>query len=232
MGALVATVNKKGENVVPTVVATLGELTHRGKAGHGIATPDMANTAATLEELEHNNHVSSIAIGHNLSCSMSRDQLQPVEGDGFTAVFEGRLFPAPNLPGVSEAQALVGKLGSNPLRNAGSILEKLDGSYVFAFAESNRIVAGRDVFGATPIYYGKNETYCVVASERKTLWNIGLKDVQDVLSSHEYGVCCHWSEEGEDAGTTWSWAADLGTRTLKASLGPPCEKEYTKIGFD
>ena len=61
---------------------------------------------------------------------------------------------------------------------------------------------------------------------------IGLKDIQDVLSSHEYGVCCHWSEEGEDAGTTWSWAANLGTRKLRVSLGPPCERGYKEMGFD
>ncbi len=177
MGALVAAVNRKGENVVPTVVAMLRELTHRGKDGHGIATPSSAATAATLEELDHNNIVSSIALGHNLSCIMPRDQPQPVQGDGFMVVFEGRLFPAQNLPRWSEVQEIVEKLGSNPLRNAGSILENLDGSYVFAVAESNRIVAGRDVFGATPLYYGENETVCAVASERKALWKLGLKEV-------------------------------------------------------
>jgi hypothetical protein len=61
---------------------------------------------------------------------------------------------------------------------------------------------------------------------------IGLKDVEDVLSSHDYGVCCHWSDEGEDAGTTWSWAANLEKRELHASFGPPCESGYKKIGFD
>jgi predicted choloylglycine hydrolase len=61
---------------------------------------------------------------------------------------------------------------------------------------------------------------------------IGLKDVQDVLGSHEAGVCCHWLEDGDDAGTTWSWAASLGTHRLHASLGPPCEKGYQKFGLD
>jgi len=67
---------------------------------------------------------------------------------------------------------------------------------------------------------------------RERRGNIGLRDVQDVLSSHEYGVCCHWSEDDQDAGTTWSWAADLGTRKLKVSLGPPCEKGYNELGLD
>ena len=103
MGALVAAVNRKGENVVPSVVSMLRELTHRGNTGHGIATPDMTATAATLEQLD-TNFVSGIALGHNLSRIMPRDQPQPVEGDGFTAVFEGRLFPSQNLPGWFEAQ--------------------------------------------------------------------------------------------------------------------------------
>jgi asparagine synthase (glutamine-hydrolysing) len=184
MGALVAAVNKKGENAVPRVVAMLKELTHRGKAGHGIASPDMVATATTFEELDQNNIISNIALGHNLSHIMSRDQPQPVEGKGYTVVFEGRLFPAPNLPGVSEAQEIAGKLGSNPLRNAGSILEKLDGSYVFAIAESDRVVVGRDVFGTTPLYYGKNETLYAVASERKALWKLKMEAVRSFPPGH------------------------------------------------
>lgn len=178
MGALVAAVNKKKENVVATVVAMLQELTHRGNDSHGIATPASVATAATLEDLELNDHVSCVALGHNLSYILPRDQPQPVQGDGFTVVFEGRLFPSPNLPDLSEVREIVGKLGSNPLRNAGSVIEKLEGSYVFAVAQSNKVIVGRDVFGETPLYYGENEIVCAVASERKALWKIGLEDMQ------------------------------------------------------
>jgi asparagine synthase (glutamine-hydrolysing) len=178
MGALVAAVNKKGENVLPTVVAMLRQLKHRGNSGHGVATPDLAKSAKTFEELNFKNLSSSVALGHNLSCILPRDQPQPVQGNGFTVVFEGRLFPSPNLPDLPEVKEIVGKLASNPLRNAGSIIESCDGSYVFALAESSRIVAGRDVFGATPLYYGENDTLCAVASERKALWKNGIRDVR------------------------------------------------------
>jgi asparagine synthase (glutamine-hydrolysing) len=178
MGALVAAVNRKGENVVSTVVSMLRELTHRGNDGHGIATPSSATTATTLEELELENYVSSVALGHNLSCILPRDQAQPVQGNGFTVVFEGRMFPSPNLPDLAEVQEIVEKLASNPLRNAGNIIESCEGSYVFAVAESNRIIAGRDLFGAAPLYYGMNENVCAVASERKALWKLGLKDAR------------------------------------------------------
>ena len=178
MGALVAAVNRKGENVVPTVVSMLRELSHRGNDSHGIATPVSVTTATTFEELELKGYVSSIALGHNLSCILPRDQPQPVQGNGFTVVFEGRMFPSPNPPDLSEVKEIVGKLGSNPLRNAGNIIKSCDGSYVFALAETNRIIAGRDLFGATPLYYGENDTVCAVASERKALWKIGLEDVE------------------------------------------------------
>ena len=178
MGALVAVVNRKKEDAVSTVVSMLRELAHRGNGGYGIATPAVASTAASLEEMEQRNCSSSVALGHNLSCILPRDQPQPVQGDGFTVVFEGRLFPSSNFPDLSEVQDIAGKLGSDPLRNAGSILEKMSGSYVFAIGESGRIVAGRDVFGATPLYYGQDETVCAVASERKALWKIGLKEAR------------------------------------------------------
>jgi len=196
MGALVAAVNKAGENVVPTVVSMLRELKHRGNDGHGVATPDLATSAKTFEELCVNKLSSSVALGHNLSCILPRDHPQPVQGDGFTVVFEGRLFPSPNLPDLPEVNEIVEKLGSNPMRNAGSIIESCDGSYVFALADSNKIVAGRDLFGATPLYYGENDTLCAVASERKALWKIGLEDVRSfppgqiaIMDNHGFSFC-------------------------------------------
>ncbi len=156
MGALVAAVNKAGENVVPTVVAMLQELKHRGNDCHGVATPNWAIYAKKFEELNVNSLDSSFALGYNLSCILPRDQPQPVRGDGFTVVFEGRLFPSPNLPDLSEVNEIVGILGSKPLRNASSIVEKLEGSYVFAVADSNRVIVGRDVLGVSRLSYSEN----------------------------------------------------------------------------
>jgi len=178
MGALVAAVNRKGENVVPTVVSMLKELKHRGSDGHGVATPDTIITVASIGELAANNFSSAVALGHNLSHILPRDQPQPVQGNGFTVVFEGRLFPSPNPNELPEVNQIASKLDANPLRNAGDIIEKLDGSYVFAAAEPDRIVVGRDVFGATPLYYGENSVLCAVGSERKALWKLGLEDAK------------------------------------------------------
>ena len=178
MGALVAAVNRKGENVVPAVVAMLQELQHRGSDSHGIATPNDTYTASSIRELPVKDLNSAVALGHNLSAILPRDQPQPIKGNGFTIVFEGRTYPSPNLPDLPEVKEIAEKLGGNPLRRAGEILENQDGSYVFAVAEGNKVIVGRDIFGATPLYYSQNETFCAVVSERKALWKLGLADTK------------------------------------------------------
>jgi asparagine synthase (glutamine-hydrolysing) len=178
MGALVAAVSKSGENVGPLVVSMLNELRHRGRDGYGVATPNSVTTTKTIEELSIDNVSSNVVLGHNLSRILPRDHPQPVQGNYFTFVFEGRLFPSPNLQELPEPKQLATKLVMNRIRNACHILESLEGSYVFALAENDRIVAGRDVFGTVPLYYGENDAFCVLATERKALWKFGLVNVK------------------------------------------------------
>jgi asparagine synthase (glutamine-hydrolysing) len=181
MGALVAAVNKMGENVVPRVAVMLKELTHRGKDAYGIATPKSATTANSIEKLDVKNCISSAAIGYNLSRILPRDQLQPVHGHDFSVVFEGRLFPFPEMPEVTD---ILRKLAPNPLKNTTHIIESLEGSYAFAVLASNKIVVGRDVFGTTPLYYGENDAIYAVASERKALWKMRIEDAKSFPPGH------------------------------------------------
>jgi len=181
MGAIVAAVNKKGENAVPEVVAMLKELKHRGVDAHGVATPTSAVTAKSIEEIAIQDISSSVALGHNLSRILPRDRPQPAQGDDFTLVFEGRLFPSTSLPDVDEVMEM---LESNPQKNAGHVIERLEGSYAFAIACPNQIIAGRDTLGTNPFYYGENETTCAVASERKALWRLGIKNAKSFPPGH------------------------------------------------
>jgi asparagine synthase (glutamine-hydrolysing) len=181
MGAIAAAVNKKEKNAVNTVVAMLKELTHRGVDAHGVATPNSVTTTKLIEEIASKNISSSVALGHNLSRILQRDQPQPVRGDGFTLVFEGRLFPSPSLAEINE---IVRKLGSSPQRMASHVVQKLEGDYAFVIAVPSKIIVGRDMFGTNPLYYGENETTCAVASERKALWTLGIRNVKSFPPGH------------------------------------------------
>lgn len=174
MGAMVAAVSKKNEDTIPKVIVMLKELMHRGDDAHGVATPSLAITAESIEELTAENIRSSTALGHNLRRIFSRDRPQPVRGEGFTLVFEGRLFPSPL---TAEVDGVMETLKPDLQRNAGHIIERLNGAYTFAITYPDKVIAGRDTMGTYPLYYGENGTTCAVASERKALWAIGIKDV-------------------------------------------------------
>lgn len=175
MGAMATALDRKGENAVPKVVAMLEELAHRGADAHGVATPNSVRMARSIEELSVGNINSSVALGHNLSQVVLRDRPQPVLGDDFALVFEGRLFPSPN---VSEVNYVAKRLRDDPQKKARGIIEELDGSYTFAIAQAKNVIVGRDSLGANPLYYGANRTTFAVASEQKALWALGIKNVK------------------------------------------------------
>jgi len=175
MGAMVVAVDRKGENAVLKVVSMLKELTHRGADAHGVATPNSVRMARSIEELSVGGINSSVALGHNLSQVVLRDRPQPVLSDDFALVFEGRMFPSPN---VSEVDYVVERLRGDPHKKAGGIIEELDGSYAFAIAQAKHVIVGRDSLGASPLYYGASRTTLAVTSEQKALWALGIKNVK------------------------------------------------------
>jgi asparagine synthase (glutamine-hydrolysing) len=175
MGALAAAFDRKERKAFPKVVAMLKELTHRGTDVHGVATHNRVKIAKSFDELTAEETNSDVAIGYNLSRISSKDRPQPILGEGFALTFDGRLFPPPKICEVDET---VEELKPDAQKNASNIIEKFDGSYTFAIALCDAIIAGRDTLGTSPLYCGENETTCAIASERKGLWSIGIKNVR------------------------------------------------------
>ena len=175
MGGMAAAVNKRGENSVPSVVAMLRQLAHRGSDVYGVATPVSGTVAHSIDELQVESMSSSFGVGQNLLRADWRDRPQPVLGEGYAFVFEGRLFPSPTKCDVEEA---MGKFKSNLWKDSAKIIEELNGSYAFAVASPDRLIVGRDTVGTNPLYYGENVRLFAVASERKALWNLGVEEAK------------------------------------------------------
>lgn len=175
MGAIAAAVSKKNENVIPHVFTMLKQLTHRGTDAHGIAVSNLVNIRNSLEDISIEKINSPIALGHNFSKILPRDCPQPVQGEGFSLVFEGRLFSCPSVSDVSEIMRM---LNPDPQRNACQIIKKIDGSFIFAIAYSNKLLIGQDTIGTRSLYYGENATTCAAASECKALWAIGIEKIK------------------------------------------------------
>jgi len=172
---MAAAVNKTGKNSVPSVVAMLRQLGHRGSDVYGVATPTSVTIAHSIDELQIEGVSSSVAVGHNLLRADWRDRPQPVMGKGYAFVFEGRLFPPPT---KCDVEAVMEKIGSNPWRDSAKIIKELNGSYVFVIASLDRLIVGRDTVGTNPLYYGRDEKLFAVASERKALWKLGIEEAR------------------------------------------------------
>jgi asparagine synthase (glutamine-hydrolysing) len=173
MGAMVAVVNKRGGNAVPATIAMLRSLKHRGTDAHGVATQASVEIARSLEELEDIDLNYNMAIGYNFSRITSNDMAQPVLGDGHASVFNGRFFPE-----KTYTDRFTSRLQANLEEEARRILKELDGAYAFAVSNSGKLVAGRDAYGLIPLYYGEDENICGLASERKALWTLGMRNVR------------------------------------------------------
>jgi asparagine synthase (glutamine-hydrolysing) len=152
MGAIAVAVNKKGEDAVATVIEMLRLLRHRGADSISLATSTSTLESQSINELEAKRLTSNIAAGQNHSLNLAGKNLSHdlVKKRGCQLLFEGQLFPPTQI---------------------------FDGSYAFAQVFCDKIIVGRDMFGTAPLYYGENPTYCAVASERKALWKLGMKDV-------------------------------------------------------
>ena len=184
MGAIAAAISKRAENVIPQVALMLRELEHRGTENRRIATPKSIKSAKSIEQMEQmatENLSLSVALGHNFSQAFSDEKLQPILGNGYAFMFEGHTFPSTN---ASAVEVLLRKSKSDIQKRCANIVKGIEGSYVFAVASQNILIVGRDSLGTTPLYYGENETTLAVASERKALWKIGIKNVMSFPLGH------------------------------------------------
>ncbi len=170
MGALVATVGKRGANVFDATVTMLETLSHRGSDAFGIASPHKISTEKTVEELRKKDIDSNALIGYDFAKILPRDNVQPVQKQGFAFVLDGRLFPVSSKNEVEFVAEEIAEIEDKAMR----IIRSFDGDYVFAMTKDDGIAVGRDSVGACPLYFGENEDICAVASERKALWKIGI----------------------------------------------------------
>lgn len=172
MGAVAAVIRKDDHDATKTVFLMLRELQHRGKHAHGIASHNRVSHAKSLQELETVKLGVPVAVGYNLSKIFSRDEKQPELAEDFAITFDGRICP---FQGKAEAALAKEKLQNNP-KKAEHLISELDGDFVFAITTKTEIVAGRSAIGVCPLYYGENTQLAAIASERKALWRVGLKE--------------------------------------------------------
>jgi asparagine synthase (glutamine-hydrolysing) len=174
MGAIVAVVQKRKQTAANTAFTMLKELSHRGKDAYAIASAKTRTLANSIGELNPENIQSNIALGYAFSKMLPKDIPQLFSMNNFALVLEGRISPSSK---TTATKQFLEKLKSIPEEIAKTTIKDCNGAYTFAIATMDSLIVGRDVMGLAPLYYGKNQTICAFASERKALWKLGLKTV-------------------------------------------------------
>jgi len=182
MGAVIAVVNKEDRSAADTAVVMLKTLEHRGVEAFGMASPTIVKVEKSVELLENGGINSPLLVGHVFSKILVSDKPQPTRLENSTLVFEGRIYSS--YTEVGDVEFVAERLQQNREENAEAIVRDFEGSFAFAVAESDKLIVGRDPLGAYPLYYGENADLAAIASERKALWKIGIKDTDSFPPGH------------------------------------------------
>lgn len=172
MGAIVAVINKRGENAAEHAVKMLKVLSHKGIEKFGLASPSTMKIDNDAEKLIGTNVNSPIIVGHAFSKITAEDKPQPIMLENASCVFEGRMHLAS--PEKSDVEIFVEKMREDHIRGAEWFLREVDGGFAFIIVEQERLIAGRDAVGIFPLYFGENRELIALASEMKALWKIGI----------------------------------------------------------
>lgn len=176
MGALVAAVDKQGQNAPKITIVMLETLASRHFDSFGIASPSVIEIQKILQDLNEQKPESRVAIGYGFSRILSQDKPQPLLLKSATMAFEGRIWSSETSD--SDAEAAARKLRPEYEKSAETMIREANGSFVSVIAERERLIVGRDPIGANSLYYGENTDLAALASERKALWRIGLRKVE------------------------------------------------------
>jgi len=70
---------------------------------------------------------------------------------------------------------IANKLRHEPEEGISNLIKENDGSFSIVVVTEDHILCGRDKIGTIPLYFGENNQYVAVASNKKMLWNLNLK---------------------------------------------------------
>lgn len=175
MGALIAILNKAGRDSTREAATMLKALKNRNVEKFGIASPSTSVIKETAEALESQKLNSFVAVGLAFSKILPHDKPRIIKLENAMLIFDGRIYPS--------TKDFFEKIPKTSIEAARNLL-KVDGNFAFAIAESNRLIVGRDSLGVYPLYFGENEKFFAVASERKSLWKIGIEKTSSFPPGH------------------------------------------------
>jgi asparagine synthase (glutamine-hydrolysing) len=156
MRIAVAVLDKRGGNAASAIADALRKVTI------GVETPGFLATPNETAD-------SPVALG----TASTKQELQPKQMEGAVTVFNGRTYRHKH---EGNSNFVAEKLRGNLERGAEDLLKNAEGDFALLAAEPDLIVAARDPLGVQPLYYGETPSLAALASNRQTLWHLGIDE--------------------------------------------------------
>lgn len=186
-------------NVIPLAKTMMKSMNKRGPDGTGLFIDNKLYQYESPEKILCNSPNTKLALGHNrLAIVGDRQHIQPFQScDGKLVlehngeiynykILKERLKKEHHFVSNTDSEVLVHLLEhyyketgfSDLLKAIRKTVEDIDGIYALAIKDENedKIYLVRDRLGIRQIYYGQNDKVIGFASERKGLWQIGIKE--------------------------------------------------------
>ncbi len=176
MKTTISVLNKRGEDATAFVLRVLQSIHTEKISSFKLASFSAVKTVESSDYLRKQSFASPVSVGCAFSKCLPNNEPQFVKLNDVTMVFEGILYSRGQ---DSINQVVVENLQHGDIFKLGeALLENTEGDFSFLILEKDRIIAGRDLVGVRPLYYGENETIAALASSRKALWKLGIEKPQ------------------------------------------------------
>ena len=186
-------------NVIPLSKSMMISMNKRGPDGTGLFVDNKVYKYESPEKIICNSLNTRLVLGHNrLAIVGDRNHIQPFQSCDGKIIMEhnGEIYNYKNLKeklkkdhkfiSNTDSEVVVHLLEhyyketgySDLLTAIKKTVANLDGIYALAIKDRNedKIYLVRDRLGIRQIYYGQNDKVIGFASERKGLWQIGIKE--------------------------------------------------------
>jgi len=174
LGAVAAVFSRSHIDAPSMVAKMLCAMRHRAQDGAAVAWDGNLDSASSPSRLNVSSPASHSAVGYGFTRILPRDGPQPMRaGEGWLCL-DGRIVRNRTLVGGGEAVRLL-KQELTPTEFP-SIQRETDGAYSIYFSTGNRLLVTRDPIGLKSTFIGRKGDLVAVASERKALWAIGVRD--------------------------------------------------------
>ena len=179
MGAVAAVFSKSQIDAPRLVAKMLCAMRHRAQDAAAVAWGETLESAQSPDLLTASSLGQPVAVGFAFTKILPDDRPQPVRaGDGWLCL-DGRIVEHGMLVGGEDAARIL-EPRLTPVEFP-SVPCDTEGAYALCRCTDECLLVTRDPLGLKPIFVGSRDELVAVASDRKALWSIGIREATPLL---------------------------------------------------